>query len=85
MSAKNRLVLHQNASKFGTFRDTEQALRKQFVRIEHLMPRLCKKPKISNYDFVCALLYIIENGCKWRALQSKYGNWHTIYISFNRR
>ena len=31
-----------------------------------------------------ALLYIIENGCKWRALPKKYGNWHTIYVKFNR-
>jgi transposase len=30
------------------------------------------------------LLYIIENGCKWRAIPEKYGNWHTIYVRFNR-
>ena len=43
-----------------------------------------KKPNISNYQFMCALLYIIENGCKWRALPKKYGNRHTIYVKFNR-
>ena len=31
-----------------------------------------------------ALLYIIENGCKWRALPKKFGNWHTIYMRFSR-
>lgn len=53
--------------------------RKQFEKIEHLMPVQRKKSTISNYDFVCALLYIIENGCKWRALPKEFGDWHTIY------
>ena len=26
----------------------------------------------------------MENGCKWRALPKKFGNWHTIYVRFNR-
>ena len=30
------------------------------------------------------MLYIIENGCKWRALPKKYGKWHTVYVKFNR-
>jgi transposase len=25
-----------------------------------------------------------ENGCKWRALPEKYGNWHTIYYRVSR-
>ena len=58
--------------------------RKQFATIEHMMPIARKKPTISNYQFVCALLYMIENGCKWRALPKKYGKWHTIYMRFNR-
>lgn len=48
------------------------------------MPKQRKKSTISNYDFVCALLYIIENSYKWRALPKKFGNWHTIYVRFNR-
>jgi transposase len=39
---------------------------------------------VNNLTFVNALLYIIENGCKWRALPSEYGDWHTIYVRFNR-
>ena len=58
--------------------------KKQFEKVEHLMPKPRKKPTISNYDFMRALLYIIENGCKWRALPKEYGNWHTIYVRFNR-
>ena len=58
--------------------------KEQFAKIEHLMPIPRRKPEVSNYDFLCALLYIIENGCKWRALPNEYGNWHTIYVRFNR-
>lgn len=58
--------------------------KKQFEKIEHLMPIPRKKATISNYDFMRALLYVIENGCKWRALPKEYGNWHTIYVRFNR-
>ncbi len=43
-----------------------------------------KKSTISNYDFVCVLLYIIENGCKRRTLPKEFGNWHTVYVRFNR-
>ena len=53
--------------------------KKQYRKIEHLMPIPRKPPEISNYQFLCALLYMIENGCKWRALPKKYGKWHTIY------
>ena len=58
--------------------------KKQFRKIEHLMPILRKPPEFSNYQFLCALLYMIENGCKWRALPKKFGKWHTIYMKFNR-
>ncbi len=58
--------------------------KKQFEKIEHLMPEQRKKSTISNYDFVYAMLYIIENGCKWRALPKEFGDWHTIYVRFNR-
>lgn len=56
----------------------------QYCRIQHLMPVQRRKAEIANYDFLCAILYIIENGCKWRALPKEYGNWHTIYVKLNR-
>ena len=31
-----------------------------------------------------AILYIAENGCKWRALPEKYGKWNSIYQRFKR-
>lgn len=58
--------------------------KKQFAKIEHLMPITRKPAEISSYQFLCALLCMIENGCKWRALPKKYGKWHSIYMKFNR-
>lgn len=58
--------------------------KKQFGKIKHLMPIARKPSKISNYQFLSAILYMIENGCKWRALPKKYGKWHSIYMKFNR-
>lgn len=58
--------------------------KKQFEKIERLLPTARKPAKITNRVFLNALLYMIENGCKWRALPKKYGNWHTIYVKFSR-
>ena len=43
--------------------------KKQFEKIKKFMPIELKPAKIPNQQFLNALLYIIENGCKWRALQ----------------
>ena len=56
----------------------------RFSKIEHLLPIQRRQAEVSNYDFLCAILYMIENGCKWRALPKEYGNWHTIYVKLNR-
>ena len=39
---------------------------------------------ISNLQLVNAILFVAENGCKWRALPKRYGNWHSIYTRMNR-
>ena len=58
--------------------------KKQFEKIKNLMPIERKPAKISSKQFLNALLYIVENGWKWRSLLEKFGKWHTIYIKFNR-
>ena len=59
-------------------------IKKQIEKIKKFMPIERKPAKIPNQQFLNALLHMIENGCKWRALPKKYGNWHTIYVKFNR-
>jgi transposase len=39
---------------------------------------------MSNLEVLNALLYVLENGCKWRALPSEYGKWHTVYTRLSR-
>jgi len=39
---------------------------------------------LSNLEVLNAILYVAEQGCKWRGLPSRFGNWHTIYVRMNR-
>ena len=59
-------------------------LKEQYVRIEKYFPIQRGNVKIDNYVFINAILYIAENGCKWRALPEKYGKWNSVYQKFKR-
>lgn len=39
---------------------------------------------MGNLQVLNGILYVTENGYKWRALPEKYENWHTIYVRMNR-
>jgi len=39
---------------------------------------------MNNLDVLTAILYVAEQGCKWRGLPKRFGNWHTIYTRMNR-
>ena len=39
---------------------------------------------MTNLQFLNALLYVAEQGCKWRGLPKRFGPWHTIYTRMNR-
>ena len=54
--------------------------REQYTRIEKYFPVQRGNVRIDNYTFINAILYIAENGCKWRALPEKYGANGTAYI-----
>ena len=56
----------------------------QYEKIEKYLPRQRGNVSMSNLQLINAILYVTENGCKWRALPEKYGNWHTIYVRMNR-
>ena len=49
-----------------------------------LLPVQRNNVKIHNRRLLNALLYIAENGCKWRRLPKEYGNWHTLYTRLRR-
>ncbi|HEY1897417.1 MAG TPA: IS5 family transposase [Terracidiphilus sp.] len=56
----------------------------QFSRIESELPRQRGNVKVTNLQFLNALLYVAEQGCKWRGLPKRFGPWHTIYTRMNR-
>ena len=39
---------------------------------------------LDNLHVRNAILYVAEQGCKWRGLPKRFGNWHTIYTRMNR-
>ena len=56
----------------------------QYRQIEACFPRQRGNVSISNLQMINAILYVAENGCKWRSLPKSFGNWHTIYTRMNR-
>jgi len=56
----------------------------QYGEIKHILPKQRGNAAVDNLAFINALLYICENGCKWRRLPKEYGYWHIIYKSFRR-
>ncbi len=61
-----------------------QLNKKQFEKIASLLPKQRGNVKIPSLVIINALLYIVENRCKWRALPKQYGPWHTVYMRFDR-
>ena len=53
---------------------------KQYEKIEKYLPRQRGNVSMSNLQLINAILYVTENGCKWRALPEKYGNWHKEFL-----
>ena len=56
----------------------------QYLRIEPSLPRQRGNVSHSNRQVLNAILYVAEQGCKWRGVPKRFGNWHTIYTRMNR-
>jgi len=59
--------------------------REQFSEIEADLAT-CKKnthPRTYDlYDIFCATLYVLREGCRWRALPHDFPKWENIYYHF---
>lgn len=51
----------------------------QYQRIEHCFPKPRGTLRYSHLEVLNAILYIAENGAKWRKLPKSLGHWHTVY------
>ena len=58
--------------------------RTQYEQIAHCLPTQRGNVSLTNVDVLNAILYVAEQGCKWRGLPKRFGNWHTIYTRMNR-
>lgn len=56
----------------------------QYRLIEHWLPVQRGNVSLSNLQVLNAILYVAEQGCKWRGLPKRFGHWHTIYTRLNR-
>ena len=61
-----------------------QITQEHYKKIEKYLPKQRGNVSMTNLQLINAILYVAENGCKWRALPQSYGNWHTIYVRMNR-
>ena len=56
----------------------------QYQQIEDCLPRQRGNVSMTNLQVLNAILFVAEQGCKWRGLPKRFGNWHTIYTRMNR-
>jgi transposase len=56
----------------------------QYEMVRPLMPVHRGNVRIAHLEVINAVLYVAENGCKWRALPERFGNGHTIYTRLRR-
>ena len=62
----------------------KQIAGKQYAKIRPFLPVQRGNVRIPNIIFINAVLYVLENGCKWRALPERFGKWHSVYARFRR-
>jgi len=59
-------------------------MQNQYDQIKDILPVQRGNVVIENIDFLNAILYITENGCKWRKLPEIFGPWHAISMRMRR-
>ena len=56
----------------------------QFEKIKDSLPVQRGNVTLPNLQVVNAILFIAEQGCKWRGLPEQFGKWHSVYTRLNR-
>jgi len=56
----------------------------QYARIKDGLPVQRGNVSLGNLHVLNAILYVAEQGCKWRGLPKRFGRWHTIYMRMSR-
>ena len=56
----------------------------QYELVKDCLPVQRGNVRVSNLQVLNAILYVAEQGCKWRALPRRFGRWHTVYTRMSR-
>ncbi|MDE0171630.1 MAG: IS5 family transposase [bacterium] len=56
----------------------------QYQLLADTFPKPRGNVKVTNLQALNGILYILENGGKWRGLPEEFGRWHTVYMRFSR-
>jgi transposase len=56
----------------------------QYRHIESCVPTPRGNVTLDNLQVRNAIVYVAEQGCNWRGLPKRFGNWHTIDTRMNR-
>src|ERR1700684_1088250 len=56
----------------------------QYERIKDSLPVQRGNVRLTNLQVLNAILYVAEQGCKWRGLPKRVGRWHRIFTRMNR-
>jgi transposase len=58
---------------------------RQWARIEPLLPKVHTGPvRVDDRRIVSGILFVLREGCRWRALPDAYGPRTTVYNRYNR-
>jgi transposase len=59
--------------------------REQYEVIRYWFESARKKThprKYDLYDIVCAILYLLKEGCRWRSLPHDFPKWNNVYFHY---
>ena len=56
----------------------------QYRHIAPCVPTPRGNVTLDTLHVLNAIVYVAEQGCQWRGLPKRFGNWHTIYTRMNR-
>src|SRR5258708_9253507 len=56
----------------------------QYARFKDSLPVQRGNVSLSNLQVLNAVLYVAEQGCKWRGLPKRFGRCHTVYMRMSR-
>ena len=68
-----------NDIKIERYAIMQQITAKQYAKIRPFLPVQRGDVRIPNIAIINAVLYVLESGCKWRALPERFGNWSAVY------